>query len=148
MKQKIKEYIGSLKDSFKFSKKDLALISVIIGAFGLFLFVGGEAMAQVSLPGEDKSSQLTMAGTTLRLVDTVLFKWVARILAGVFVLVCGVWLKDQRYSMAAMAFIAAVLMGTSSSWIDNIFSIGGDGEGGVFDTGHYIEQPIEDVRVV
>lgn len=149
MKNVFKKASNSFREFFKVNHRELTFISVALAALGGIVFFGGEVMAQQSIGGTDASDKLEMAATTLRTVDSVLFKWIAPLLAGVFVIVTGVWIKEQRYSLAAMSLIAALLLGTAGQWVSNIFAIGNDGEGagGVFNNG-YIERVIEDVRVV
>lgn len=77
------------------------------------------------LPGEDVSNQLEAAGTLLRVVDTALFAWGARLFAGMAILSAGWALKEQRFGVAAICCLAAVLIGTAPTWVKNIFEIGG-----------------------
>jgi hypothetical protein len=85
------------------------------------------AFAQVALPGSDASSQLEAAGTLLRILDTALFKWAARILAGVCILASGWALKEQRWGVSMVCIIGAIIFGTAPTWVKNIFEIGGSG---------------------
>ena len=103
---------------------EFLLYFIIIYLF--FYLVPNEAYsAQIRLPGEDNSSKLEAAGTLLRLVDTALFKWGARIFAGLGILSAGFHLKDQRFGLAVISVIGAIIMGTSPLWVKNIFDIGG-----------------------
>lgn len=103
----------------------------------LFLLVGlttflvadviftSHAVAQVRLPGTDASDQLEAAGTLLRIIDTGLFKWGARIFAGICIMSAAWALKEQRFGIAIICIIGAIIFGTAPTWVRNIFSIGG-----------------------
>lgn len=101
-------------------------VGLILVLFLLFImiFLGTESYAQgARLPGEDASAKLEAAGTLLRLIDTALFKWGARILAGLS-LMSGAWaLKEQRFGVAVICMIGAMLFGTAPAWVKNLFSI-------------------------
>ena len=94
-------------------------------------FFGGEVLAAgrgVSLPSGgdgDAASKLEVAGTMLRLLDTVLFQWGSRLFAGLCVLSAGWAIKEQRVGVAIICFIGALIFGTSAVWVKNIFAIGG-----------------------
>ncbi len=94
---------------------------------GILLFFLPHAIAGVgNLPGTDESQKLEAAGTLLRLIDTALFKWGARLFAGLCIL-SGAWaLKEQRFAMAIIAVIGAIVIGTAPTWVKNIFSISSD----------------------
>ena len=79
----------------------------------------------VSLPGEDISSKMESAGTLLRFIDTALFKWTARILSGVCMFGTAWCFKEQRIGTGVVVLIAALLFGTSTMWVKNIFSAAG-----------------------
>ena len=79
----------------------------------------------VRLPGEDISAQMESAGTLLRFVDTGIFQWTARILAGLCIFGAGWSLKEMRFGPAVIGVIAAILFGTAPTWVKNIFSISG-----------------------
>ncbi|MCB9061467.1 MAG: hypothetical protein H6622_08100 [Halobacteriovoraceae bacterium] len=81
--------------------------------------------ASIKLPGTDSSDKLEAAGTLLRMVDTALFKWGARIFAGLGILSAGWHLKDQRFGLAVISVIGSILIGTCPMWVKNIFDIGG-----------------------
>lgn len=83
------------------------------------------AVADARLPGEDISSKMESAGTLLRFVDTGIFKWTARLLAGLCIFGAGWNLKEMRFGPAVISMIAAILFGTAPTWVKNIFSIGG-----------------------
>lgn len=81
----------------------------------------------VKIPGSDASDKLEAAGTLLRIVDSVLFSWGARIFAGLCVMSAGWNLKEQRFGIAVLCIVAAIVLGTAPTWVKNIFDIGGGG---------------------
>ena len=91
--------------------------------------LGSQLLASVNLPGTDPSSSMESAGSLLKLIDTAVFTWVARLLAGICVLSAGWSLKEQKYNVAVVCILAAVLIGTAPKWVKNIFTLGG---GGIF----------------
>lgn len=99
--------------------------------FGFVLFLVfmqssiGICASSIRLPGTDITDHLTAAGTLLRVVDSFLFVFGARIMAGLCVLAAGWNLKEQRFAMAIICVIAAIMIGTVPMWIKNIFDIGG-----------------------
>lgn len=98
---------------------------VTMGAVALmFWALGGECFAQASLPGTDASDKLEAAGTLLRLLDTALFKWGARIFAGICIMSAAWSLKEQRFGIAIICIVGALIFGTAPTWVKNIFSIG------------------------
>ncbi len=88
------------------------------------------AFAATKIPGADASDKLEAAGTLLRIVDSVLFSWGARIFAGLCIMSAGWNLKEQRFGIAVLCVVAALVLGTAPTWVKNIFDIGGGG--GVF----------------
>lgn len=82
-----------------------------------------QIFAQTQLPGSDASDKLEAAGTLLRLIDTALFKWAARIFAGLCLLSTAWSLKEQRIGIAIVCIVAAILFGSAPTWVKNIFSI-------------------------
>lgn len=96
----------------------------------LFWLVHTQAFAGTRIPGSDASDKLEAAGTLLRIIDSVLFSWGARIFAGLCVMSAGWNLKEQRFGMAVLCIVAAIVLGTAPTWVKNIFDIGGDG--GIF----------------
>src|SRR5579884_1441642 len=64
------------------------------------------------LPGDDVSEKLEAAGTLLKLIDTGIFNWGAKVFAGILVLSAGWALKDQRFGIAAICLAGAVMIGT------------------------------------
>ncbi len=94
----------------------------IIGALCLFQVCdayGGR------IPGEDVSDKMEAAGSLLKLTDTLLFNWVTKLLSGICILTGALALKDQRFPIFIMCIIAALLLGTISLWIKNIWAVGG-----------------------
>ena len=91
----------------------------------LLLTMVSVAYAGPRIPGADAADQLEAAGTVLRIVDTALFKWGARLFSGISILSAGYNLKEQRFGVAIICIIAAIILGTAPVWVENIFSIGG-----------------------
>lgn len=101
-------------------------LMALMGIFALLVFATiALGSSPIKIPGVDVMDRLTAAGTLLRLVDSFLFVFGARILAGLSVLAAGWNLKEQRFAMAIICIIAAILIGTVPMWIKNIFEIGG-----------------------
>jgi hypothetical protein len=98
----------------------IALIMVLY-----FLLDITPSFAASTLPGEDASSRMESAGTLLRFIDTSLFRWAARLLAGICIFGSAWSLKEGRYGPAVISVISAILFGTAPTWVKNIFSIGG-----------------------
>ncbi len=104
---------------------------IILGALLLpLLVIVAETHAQVKIPGQDQSQKLQAAGTLLRLIDTALFVWLARIFAGLCILSAGWLIKEQKFGPAVVCVLGALIIGTSPLWVINIFEVGGGG--GVF----------------
>lgn len=97
----------------------LLLISLVV-----LVGLSPDAMAG-SLPGSDESAKLTAAGTLLRIVDTGLFKWGARIFAGLCIMSAAWALKEQRFGVSVICIVGAIIFGTAPKWVKNIFDIGG-----------------------
>ena len=109
------------------SKWDWQLVCLVLVGIGVFMAFSNIALADVgNLPGKDESSKLEAAGTLLRLIDTALFKWGARLFAGLCIM-SGAWaLKEQRFGMAVICVLGAVIFGTAPTWVKNVFSISGE----------------------
>lgn len=106
----------------------LAVVLTLVASIA-WMFLGQAAFAQsTKIPGVDASGQLEAAGTLLKIIDTGLFKWGARIFAGICIMSSGWALKEQRFGIAIICVIGAIIFGTAPTWVKNIFSIGG-GEG-------------------
>lgn len=91
----------------------------------LLTLVSFAVQAGPRIPGTDAADQLEAAGTILRIVDTALFEWGARLFSGISILSAGYNLKEQRFGVAIICIIAAIILGTAPVWVENIFSIGG-----------------------
>lgn len=111
------------------SLSKLRVITVISTmSFTLFALLTWASIAlgeAVSLPGSDNFSKLTAAGDLIRIIDSFIFKFGARILAGLSVLAAGWNLKEQRFAMAIVCIFAAIMIATVPMWVKNIFDIGG-----------------------
>jgi hypothetical protein len=99
----------------------LVLLSLVALAVS---FLPHDVFAQGQLPGLDASDKLEAAGTLLRLLDTALFKWGARIFAGICIMSAAWSLKEQRFGVAIICIVGALIFGTAPTWVKNIFSIG------------------------
>lgn len=88
------------------------------------VYWASSAFAAGSIPGTDASDKLEAAGTLLRILDTALFKWGARIFAGVCIMSSAWSLKEQRFGIAIICIVGALIFGTAPTWVRNIFSIG------------------------
>ena len=108
----------------KFKTVDWLLLMFLVVLVGI-LFSDSAFAASIKLPGTDSSDKLEAAGTLLRMVDTALFKWGARIFAGLGILSAGWHLKDQRFGLAVISVIGSILIGTCPMWVKNIFDISG-----------------------
>jgi len=100
------------------------VLVLAVAACAAFWFFGHTCMAQGSLPGADASDKLEAAGTLLRLIDTALFKWGARIFAGICVMSAAWSLKEQRFGIAIVCIVGALIFGTAPKWVKNIFAVG------------------------
>jgi hypothetical protein len=98
------------------------LALVIVGLF----FESGVAFAQISLPGEDQSDKLDAMGTVLRIVDTGLFKWMSRIMAGLCIMSSAWCLKEQAFGRAVICIIGALMFGLAPQFVKQLFDIGGN----------------------
>lgn len=122
-------------------KKKLIVIQILaMTVLGCLIVWAWDAFSQGQLPGTDESSKLEAAGTLLRLIDTGLFKWGARIFAGVCIMSSAWALKEQRFGIAIICIVGAIIFGTAPTWVKNIFEIGGaEGVFGLYD----MSQPTE-----
>lgn len=104
----------------------LGFLILVLGIAVIYLLIFTDSsFAQApQLPGEDASGKLEAAGTLLRMLDTGLFKWGARIFAGLCIMSAAWALKEQRFGFAVICVIGAILFGTATKWVKNIFSIG------------------------
>ncbi len=106
-----------------------ALVWIALTVLGLalaYLALAPEPVlaAIARLPGEDASDKLEAAGTLLKVLDTGLFKWGARIFAGLCIMSSAWSLKEQRFGIAVICVIGAIVFGTAPKWVKNIFDIG------------------------
>lgn len=104
----------------------LLLILAAVGFGMIYSLAGCEHVwaSQARLPGEDASDRLEAAGTLLRIIDTGLFKWGARLFAGICIMSSAWALKEQRFGFAVICVVGALLFGTAPKWVKNIFDIG------------------------
>jgi len=100
----------------------LGIVTVV--GLALFAFHSAPSFAGTTLPGEDASSKLEAAGTLLKVLDTGLFKWGARIFAGICIMSSAWALKEQRFGIAVICVVGAIVFGTAPKWVKNIFDIG------------------------
>jgi hypothetical protein len=84
------------------------------------------ASTGTSLPGDDASGKLEAAGILLKTLDTGIFKWGARIFAGICIMSSAWALKEQRFGIAIICVIGAIIFGTAPKWVQNIFDVGGN----------------------
>ncbi len=111
------------------SQRAQVLASILIGLLALVLLGVIVSMPQAfaastHLPGDDVSDKLEAAGTLLKLIDTGIFKWGAKVFAGLLVMSGGWALKEQRFGIAAICVAGAVVIGTTPKWVKNIFDVG------------------------
>ncbi|MGE0526402.1 MAG: hypothetical protein AB7G93_01155 [Bdellovibrionales bacterium] len=103
---------------------ELWFVLILLIVLVAFIF-HAQAFGATRIPGADASDKLEAAGTLLRIVDSVLFSWGARIFAGLCVMSAGWNLKEQRFGIAVLCIVAAIVLGTAPTWVKNIFDIGG-----------------------
>ena len=120
-------------------ESDIGWMIVFLAALILIATYGLDAFSQVALPGSDESSRLEAAGTLLRIIDTGLFQWGTRIFAGLSIVSAGWALKEQRFGVAIMCIISAILLGSAPNWVKNVFDIGNSDS--IFSQ-HHITQPL------
>ena len=90
------------------------------------VFAADSGGGAISLPGEDLSVNLKAAGILLKLLDTGIFKWGARLFAGLCIMSSAWALKEQRFGIAIICVVGAILFGTAPKWVSDIFSMGGN----------------------
>ena len=118
----------------------------VLSAALVFCYSLGLDAAPTKLPGADVSDKLEAAGTILHIIDTGLFKWGARIFAGICVMSSAWSLKEQRFGIAIISIVGAIIFGTSTMWVKNIFSIGGgDSVFGMLEMTRFIAAKISSV---
>lgn len=110
-----------------FFNRDTVCLLILFASVCLMMYVslfGSPAWAgNTHLPGEDASGKLEAAGTLLRILDTGLFKWGARIFAGICIMSSAWALKEQRFAIAIISVVGAIVFGTAPKWVKNIFEI-------------------------
>ena len=89
-------------------------------------FAADTGTGPISLPGEDLSKNLNAAGILLKTLDTGIFKWGARLFAGLCIMSSAWALKEQRFGIAIICVVGAILFGTAPKWVSDIFSLGGN----------------------
>lgn len=103
----------------------MLLVSILTFIMVGFLISMPEALAAgTHLPGDDVSDKLEAAGVLLKLIDTGIFKWGAKVFAGLLVMSAGWALKEQRFGVAAICVAGAIVIGTTPKWVRDIFEIG------------------------
>ena len=121
MKDRIKKHLLRF---IEFKIPFILAMTVIL--YCILALCSENALANIPrLPGTDEMDKLSAAGTLLRLIDSFLFKFGARIMAGLAVLGAGWNLKEQRFGLAIVCIIAAIVIGTAPMWVKNIFDMGG-----------------------
>lgn len=119
-------YCGQYRLGDPRNKREKWFLFILI-ALLISWIMNSYAHAGVKIPGSDASDKLEAAGTVLRIVDSMLFSWGARIFAGLAVMSAGWNLKEQRFGIAVLCVVAAIILGTAPMWVKNIFDIGGGG---------------------
>ncbi len=104
----------------------LVFAATLVALAIILLWAAPLAHAGANLPGTDASDKLEAAGTLLRMIDTGLFRWGARIFAGICIMSSAWALKEQRFGIAIICVIGAIIFGTAPTWVKNIFDIGGN----------------------
>ena len=111
---------------FIFCQNKLLIILVMIAIVACLMTLCSPLHANIPrLPGTNEMNKLTAAGSLLRLVDSFLFTFGARLMAGLCVLGAGWNLKEQRFAIAMVCVLAAIVIGTAPLWVKNIFDMGG-----------------------
>ena len=114
------------RNLLSFCENELPIFLSLIAIIACLMMMSSSAFANIPrLPGSDQMDKLTAAGSLLRLIDSFLFKFGARLMAGLAVLGAGWNLKEQRFGIAIVCIIAAIVIGTAPMWVKNIFDIGG-----------------------
>ena len=110
---------------YDLAKKNWFWFTLILVALTSLWGCDAFAARSIRLPGDDQMDKLEAAGTLLRIVDSAIFSWGARIFAGVLILNAGVSLKNQAFGLAFISVVGAIIVGTAPLWVKNIFDIGG-----------------------
>jgi hypothetical protein len=98
------------------------------------LILAASSGALLAQGGGDSIEKLGALKDLLGIIDSGLFHWVARLMAGLCILSAGWALKEQKFSVAVVCLLGAMLFGTAVKWVKNVFSMGGDAKG-VFEGG-------------
>ena len=103
----------------------------IIGAMGgIAVLLGSSALADTvgRLPGDDVSDKMAASGTMLKLIDTWVFIWGSKIIAGFFFL-GSLWsFKEQRIGHGVICLSCAAACAFTPALVRNLFeSAGGRG---------------------
>lgn len=106
-------------------KKDELMLLVLVTVSSLVLLLFSVEVFAAKLPGQNQHDKLHAAGTVLRFIDIGVFVWGARIFAGLAIMSAGWALKEQKFGVAVISVIAALIIGTAPKWVSNIFEIGG-----------------------
>lgn len=88
--------------------------------------------ADIPQNADSSIKSLTAATTLMGIIDSAIFSVGARVLAGLCILGAGWNLKEQRFAMAIVCIFAAIVIGTTPMWIDNIFNLNSNGGGSIF----------------
>lgn len=127
VKERMKELRREAQNSHHSSSYEKSILwPWLIIAIGLFCLLCADSFGAVPrLPGTDQSDKLQAAGTLLRIIDSALFSWGARLFAGLLILNAGISLKNQAFGLAFISIIGAIIIGTAPMWVKNIFDMGG-----------------------
>ena len=103
-------------------------------AAGLMLI---PAIALANSIPDGSIESITAASTLINMVDSLFFKFGARIMAGLAILAAGWNLKEQRFAMAIVCIFGAIILGTAPMWVANIMAMDSGGGSSVlkFNTG-------------
>ena len=111
----------------------MEILLVLIGYLLLFAWMmktqsalAASGGGGIKVPGEDATESMTAAGTLLKIIDVGLFKWGARLFAGICIMSAAWALKEQRFGIAVICVVGAVIFGTASKWVKNVFEVGGN----------------------
>ena len=124
--------LESLFDPYKDQAQSrLAILIIVLWLLTTLAIIYGVLHPTLSyangstLPGDDATDKLKAAGTLLQILDKGIFKWGARIFAGLCIMSSAWALKEQRFGIAVICVIGAIIFGTVTKWVANVFDIGG-----------------------
>lgn len=112
-----------MQNSFKKNHVLSSLVSLLLISISLIL--SDFALGQAALPGTDQFDKMTAAGDLLRIIDSAMFTYGARLLAGLAVLGAGWSLKEHKFILFSIGIVAAIIIATIPMWVQNLFDIGG-----------------------